>query len=117
MWPRSCWERLGTPATPLLLSVVQELAQGNPFFVDELIDAMQQGGQIIQQDDGRWQVAPGIFDILRAAEFLVDQDGEPVLDGGGRSFHCQHWGARLDAEGPSVTVWTACRRPTRSRSR
>ena len=72
-------ERLGAPATPLLLSVLQELAQGNPFFVDELIDAMQQGGQIVQQDGGRWQMAQEIFDILRVAEFLVDQDGQPVL--------------------------------------
>lgn len=72
-------ERLGAPATPLLLSVLQELAQGNPFFIDELIDAMQQGGQIIQQDDGRWQMAPEILDILRAATFLIEQDGQAVL--------------------------------------
>src|SRR5690606_15092917 len=67
--------RLGQAATPLLLSVVQTLAQGNPFFAHELVNAMRQSGKIVL-DDGMWQVAPDLVRTLQRADFVIQVDGK-----------------------------------------
>ena len=67
--------RLGSPPTPLLLSILQATARGNPFFVIELIDAMRQSEQLTRQPDGAWGLSSALLDLLRRANLSVQDDG------------------------------------------
>jgi len=59
---------------PLALAYVYTLAQGNPFFTEELVDALCEGNLWVQAD-GRWQFAVALVDALRRANCLV-REGE-----------------------------------------
>jgi predicted ATPase/class 3 adenylate cyclase len=63
---------------PLLLSVVQTLAHGNPFFVRELVLAMQVAGKIGRYD-GIWQLSPELLHVLQRADFVTQVDGRWLL--------------------------------------
>lgn len=75
---RMVGDRLGGQPSKLLLSLIQILAQGNPFFVEELIDALRETKQLYLQD-GVWAIAEGLFDTLHKANCLAKQNGEWVL--------------------------------------
>ena len=67
--------RLTGSPEPLLLSIVQAMTRGNPFFVGELIEAMQQSEQLARQEDGSWRVSDELFSMLRTADFLDQVEG------------------------------------------
>lgn len=71
--------RLDGDLEPLLVSIVQEMARGNPFFAGELIDALCQSGQLEKDKDGRWKVSEGMLAVLRAADFLTREEGAWAL--------------------------------------
>ena len=71
--------RLGGPADPLLLALIQAETQGNPFFVEEMLDALRESGSIAASEDGRWTIAAPMLEALRQAHGLVRQGGEWVL--------------------------------------
>ena len=62
--------RLNGDVEPLALSFVHSLAQGNPFFTEELVDALHEGGQFVHTE-GVWRLAPALVDALRRANCLV----------------------------------------------
>lgn len=63
----------------LALSLIQARAQGNPFFVEELVDALRETGKFACQD-GVWTLAASLVDALREANCLVrDASGEWVV--------------------------------------
>jgi predicted ATPase/class 3 adenylate cyclase len=62
--------RLGGEVDALLISFVHSLAQGNPFFTEELVDALHEGKKLVQQTGG-WQLAAALVDALRRANCLV----------------------------------------------
>ena len=77
--------QLGGPPSPLLLDLVQRMARGNPFFVSELLSAMQQGEQLtLAEEAGMWRIAGSLFDVLRRADFIQQADGQ--------------WHLKIDAE-------------------
>ena len=43
--------RLGGPLTPLALSLIQAQAQGNPFLIEELIDALIDATHLVAVDN------------------------------------------------------------------
>jgi len=57
-------------ASPLLLSLVYTRAQGNPFFVEELVDALSEAGLLTQQEDATWTLTPDTVQRLQAAYCL-----------------------------------------------
>jgi class 3 adenylate cyclase/tetratricopeptide (TPR) repeat protein len=67
--------RLGNSPTPLLLGILQATARGNPFFVNELIDAMRQSEQLTLQHDGSWGLSATLLNLLSGANFAVQNDG------------------------------------------
>ena len=67
--------QLGQATTPLLLAIVQTLAQGNPFFAHELVNAMRQSGKV-GLEDGLWQIAPELIHTLQRADFVTQVDGK-----------------------------------------
>jgi predicted ATPase/class 3 adenylate cyclase len=71
--------RLGRPADPLLTALIQSETQGNPFFVEEMIDALRESARIEPGEDGRWTLAGPMLEALRHANSLVRQEGEWVL--------------------------------------
>jgi predicted ATPase/class 3 adenylate cyclase len=71
--------RLGGPADPLLLALIQAETQGNPFFVEELLDALRESGGIEASEDGRWILSAPLLEALRQANGLVRHGGEWVL--------------------------------------
>ncbi|HSH05381.1 MAG TPA: tetratricopeptide repeat protein [Anaerolineae bacterium] len=68
--------QLGGKPSPLLVSLINEKAQGGPFFAVELIDTLLEGGDL-WQEGGEWYIGKALFDTLKAANFLVkDDEGE-----------------------------------------
>lgn len=78
--------RLRDPVEALVVELVYAHTQGNPFYAEEMIDALRERGQIALQEDA-WQVARGLIQALHENNCL-----ERVHD---------RWrlrnGARLDA--------------------
>lgn len=71
--------QLQGPVSPLVLSLVQAKAHGNPFFVEELLGAMLEARQLVQDQNGAWQLAQPLIEQLRAVNALVLYEGEDVL--------------------------------------
>ncbi len=61
--------RLAGLVEPLALSFVHSLAQGNPFFTEELVDALREG-QLLVQEGETWRLAAALVDALRRANCL-----------------------------------------------
>jgi predicted ATPase/class 3 adenylate cyclase len=57
-------------ASPLLLSLVYTRAQGNPFFVEELIDTLHEADMLMQQEDATWTLSAEIVQQLHEAHCL-----------------------------------------------
>jgi class 3 adenylate cyclase/tetratricopeptide (TPR) repeat protein len=62
---------LGGPAAPLALSLIEARSHGNPFFIEELVTALRETGQLVPQDDGCWELSPELIAALREARLLV----------------------------------------------
>ncbi len=67
--------RLGGPASPLTLSLVHAQAQGNPFFAEELVDALREAGHLTLQDE-TWRLADPLVAQLHAANCLIRDGNE-----------------------------------------
>ncbi len=67
---------LGAPATPLLQSILRHTAQGNPFYAEALLGALQESGQVQRLENGDWEVSEELLAALRRADFVVQEEGE-----------------------------------------
>lgn len=65
---------LGGTVTPLALSLVQALSQGNPFYTEELVESMLDSGRLVQEA-GAWTLSPASLTALRDADCLIRVDG------------------------------------------
>ncbi|MCA9973635.1 MAG: tetratricopeptide repeat protein [Anaerolineales bacterium] len=73
--------QLGGRPTPLTLALIQAQAQGNPFFVEELVDSLREAGHLyLNEDDHTWRLSDSIFEALRQANCLIRREAEWVLD-------------------------------------
>ncbi len=72
-------QRLQGTITPLAASLIQIQAQGNPFFTEELVDALVESGQMQQQADA-WRLAPELVERLRSAGCLAGRSGAEVVN-------------------------------------
>jgi adenylate cyclase len=72
--------RLGGVPSALLLSLIQAQAQGNPFFIEELVEALREAGKLVSLAGGSWELAPELIDTLQAAKCLISEDGAWRLD-------------------------------------
>jgi tetratricopeptide (TPR) repeat protein len=66
--------RLAGEVDALAMSFVHSLAQGNPFFAEELVDALREG-QMLVQEEGAWRLSGALVDALRRANCLVHAAG------------------------------------------
>lgn len=62
-------QRLEGETEELVLAFVHSLAQGNPFFTEELVDALCEGSLLIE-DQGIWRLSGALVDALRQANCL-----------------------------------------------
>ena len=62
--------RLHGSVVPLATELIHARAQGNPFFTEELVDALQESGRLIPQD-GTWQLSDSLFSALQGAGGVV----------------------------------------------
>jgi adenylate cyclase len=62
-------QRLNGAVEELVLAFVHSLAQGNPFFTEELVDALCEGSLLIE-DQGAWRLSGALVDALRRANCL-----------------------------------------------
>jgi tetratricopeptide (TPR) repeat protein len=73
-------ERLRAPVSALALSLIQAQAQGNPFFIEELLDALREAGKLCREPDGSWTLADSVIHALNEAQCVIKNDaGEAVL--------------------------------------
>ena len=59
--------------SPLALALIEAKSHGNPFFTEELVDALQESGALAQAPDGVWTLSEGIIQALREGDCLVQQ--------------------------------------------
>jgi adenylate cyclase len=71
--------RLHGQPSALAASLIQAQAQGNPFFTEELVDALREAEQLRPDADGVWTLSEQMAGALRDAGCLVWQNGEWVL--------------------------------------
>jgi predicted ATPase/class 3 adenylate cyclase len=67
-------ERLQAPVDRLALDLIQAEAQGNPFFIEELVDMLREEDKLCQQDDSTWTLSGGVVNALADAQCLVRDD-------------------------------------------
>ena len=72
--------RLEGPVNALALSLIQTVTQGNPFFVEEMVDALREAGHFALQPDGQWGLSDGMFEALQRAGFMTHDSGHWVLN-------------------------------------
>lgn len=66
--------RLQGEVEPLALALIQAQTQGNPFFAEELVDALRDGGQLLYGLAG-WCLSPNLMEALRNADCLEERAG------------------------------------------
>ena len=64
--------------SPLALSLIQVQTQGNPFFAEELVDALLDGGYLQRNAEG-WMLSPGLIQRLRNSGCLARVDTVEVV--------------------------------------
>lgn len=67
-----------TPVSSLALSLIQAQTQGNPFFAEELVDALLDGAHLRQSAEG-WELSPALTHRLRNSGCLARVDGVEVV--------------------------------------
>ncbi len=72
--------RLGAPAAPLVRDLLHGLAQGNPFYLEELTDTLVDTGRI-EKRGGSWRASAATVNALRAARCLRAGDEPELLPG------------------------------------
>ncbi len=72
-------QRLQGTISGLAASLIQIQAQGNPFFTEELVDALLESDQL-QQQGAVWTLAPALQERLRNAGCLLREQGEEVVN-------------------------------------
>ena len=65
--------RLGGQPSALALALIQARADNNPFFVEELVDALRRAGHLDRQDDKSWTLSEPLLEKLRQAKCLVQE--------------------------------------------
>ena len=68
--------RLRGELSRLALDLVWAQAQGNPFFTEELLDALVETGYLASRPSGGWDLSAAAFDALLGAACLVKVDGD-----------------------------------------
>jgi predicted ATPase/class 3 adenylate cyclase len=64
--------RLGAPASPLVMGLVLTQAQGNPFFTQELVNTLRETNSIYHHPEGDWRLAEPLVNTLRDANMLAN---------------------------------------------
>lgn len=72
-------QRLRGSITRLAASLIQIQAQGNPFFTEELVDALVESGQL-QVQAGVWALVPTLIERLQSAGCLLRRKGEEMIN-------------------------------------
>jgi len=71
--------RLGKKPTRLLVSLIAEKAHGNPFFIEELLETLEEMQQIAPRPDGTISISDDTFDALRRASLVTSEGDEWAL--------------------------------------
>jgi predicted ATPase/class 3 adenylate cyclase len=71
--------RLQGEVSPLALELIQVQAQGNPLFTKELVDALQEQGDLCRREDGLWWLSEAMFNALQQANCLTKRQGQWTL--------------------------------------
>lgn len=65
-------QRIQGSISDIACALIQARAQGNPFYIEELVDALREsGGLMLQQPMQVWTLSDSIFDALRVAHCLT----------------------------------------------
>lgn len=70
--------RLAGQPNALALALIQVQTQGNPFFVEEVVDTLREAGNL-QQRDNVWTLSDAMIAAMRRADCLEQVGGEWVL--------------------------------------
>jgi predicted ATPase/class 3 adenylate cyclase len=71
--------QLDGPVNALALSLLQTVTQGNPFFVEEMVDALREAGHLAQQANGQWGLSNALFKLLQDAGYVTHEAGRWAL--------------------------------------
>ncbi|OQY36066.1 MAG: hypothetical protein B6I38_00555 [Anaerolineaceae bacterium 4572_5.1] len=68
--------RLKDRVSPLAQKLLHLRAQGNPFFVEALIDELRESKRLIKRSDNIWRLSRPVVEMLRQANCLINVDDE-----------------------------------------
>jgi adenylate cyclase len=71
--------RLQGEVSSLALELIQVQAQGNPLFTKELVNALQERGDLCRREDGLWWLSEAMFNALQQANCLTKRQGQWTL--------------------------------------
>jgi len=63
--------KLGGNIGSLLLSLIQFETQGNPFYIEEVVNTLREAEHLNQRDDGQWAFSESVFRALQQAGAVV----------------------------------------------
>ncbi|RIK21931.1 MAG: hypothetical protein DCC51_05715 [Anaerolineae bacterium] len=69
---------LGGQPSLLVKLLILAKTQGNPFFTRELLDALRESNQLLEEG-GKWVLSDSMVDTMRKANVLVQEEGAWVL--------------------------------------
>ena len=72
-------QHLSGEVSPLVSSFIQVRTQGNPFFSEELLDTLQETGQLERDAQQVWHLSETMVAALRQGGCLTDQGGRLTL--------------------------------------
>ena len=66
--------RLQGGISSLALDVIQTLAHGNPFFIEELVDNLRETARLVPQSNGIWTLSEAMVNTLHEANCLIRKE-------------------------------------------
>ena len=69
-------QRLSGGLPPLAIDLIQRRTQGNPLFIEQLVDALCDTGKLFKSEDGQWALSPETFTALLSTGCLEKRDDE-----------------------------------------
>ncbi len=69
-------QRLQGQIDPLVIDLVQRRTQGNPLFIEQLVEALADSAKLVRSEEGQWSLADSVLTALLSAGCLEKREGE-----------------------------------------
>ncbi|HSD83745.1 MAG TPA: tetratricopeptide repeat protein, partial [Anaerolineae bacterium] len=68
-------QRLQGQIDPLVVELIQRRTQGNPLFIEQLVEALADSAKLVRSEEGRWSLAETVLTTLLSAGCVEKREG------------------------------------------